>query len=142
MEVRITHLNRVKFSIQSRTHTILCAQPADDGGDDMGMTPPQLFLASLGSCAAFYATQYLRTRSVAVTGVEVSVTAEKLKHPARLGNFRVQVTYPVSLTEEQTEGLMRSVNHCLIHNTLLSQPEFAIELRSMIPVSLFDRFRY
>jgi uncharacterized OsmC-like protein len=108
----------------------------------MGMTPPQLFLASLGSCAAFYATQYLRTRSVAVTGVEVSVTAEKLKHPARLGNFRVQVTYPVSLTEEQTEGLMRSVNHCLIHNTLLSQPEFAIELRSMIPVSLFDRFRY
>jgi len=39
------------------------------------------------------------------------VTAEKLKHPARLGNFRVQVTYPVSLTEEQTEGLMRSVNH-------------------------------
>jgi hypothetical protein len=38
MEVRITHLNRVKFSIQSRTHTILCDQPADDGGDDMGMT--------------------------------------------------------------------------------------------------------
>jgi uncharacterized OsmC-like protein len=142
MEVRITHLNRVKFSIQSRTHTILCDQPADDGGDDMGMTPPELFLASLGSCAAFYATQYLRTRSLAVTGVEVSVTAEKLKHPARLGNFRVQVTYPVSLTEEQTEGLMRSVNHCLIHNTLLSQPEFAIELRSMIPASLFDSFRY
>ena len=111
MEVRITHLNRVKFSIQSRTHTILCYQPADDGGDDMGMTPPELFLASLGSCAAFYATQYLRTRSLAVTGVEVLVTAEKLKHPARLGNFRVQVTYPVSLTEEQTEGLMRSVNH-------------------------------
>ena len=142
MEVRITHLNRVKFSIQSRTHTILCDQPADDGGDDMGMTPPELFLASLGSCAAFYATQYLRTRSLAVTGVEVLVTAEKLKHPARLGNFRVQVTYPVSLTEEQTEGLMRSVNHCLIHNTLLSQPEFAIELRSMIPASLFDSFRY
>jgi uncharacterized OsmC-like protein len=106
MEVRITHLNRVKFSIQSRTHTILCDQPADDGGDDMGMTPPELFLASLGSCAAFYATQYLRTRSLAVTGVEVLVTAEKLKHPARLGNFRVQVTYPVYLTEEQTEGLM------------------------------------
>ena len=142
MEVRITHLNRVKFSIQSRTHTILCDQPADDGGDDMGMTPPELFLASLGSCAAFYATQYLRTRSLAVTGVEVLVTAEKLKHPARLGNFRVQVTYPVSLTEEQTEGLMRSVNHCLIHNTLLSQPEFAIELRSMIQVSLFDNSRY
>jgi hypothetical protein len=32
------------------------------------------------------------------------VTAEKLKQPARVGNFRVHVVCPVSLTEEQTEG--------------------------------------
>jgi len=56
------------------------------------------------------------------------VSAEKLKQPARLGNFRIQVVCPISLTEEQTEGLMRSVHHCLIHNTLLSPPEMAIEL--------------
>jgi hypothetical protein len=35
---------------------------------------------------------------------------------------------PVSLTEEQTEGLMRSVHACLIHNTLLTPPEIKIEL--------------
>jgi uncharacterized OsmC-like protein len=128
MEVKITHLDRVKFSIQSRTHTILCDQPADNGGDDSGMTPPELLLASLGSCAAFYAAQYLKARNLADTGVEVMVTAEKLKQPARVGNFRVQVLCPVSLTSEQTEGLMRSVHHCLVHNTLLTPPEIAIEL--------------
>jgi uncharacterized OsmC-like protein len=142
MEVKITHLDRAKFAIHSRSHTILCDQPAENGGEDCSMTPPELLVASLGSCVAFYAVQCLKTRNLAETGVEVTVTAEKLKHPARLGNFRVQDTYPVSLAEEQTEGLMRSVNHCLIHNTLLSQPEFAIELRSMIPASLFDSFRY
>ena len=128
MEVKITHLDRVKFAIQSRSHTILCDQPAENGGEDCGMTPPELLLASLGSCAAFYAVQYLRTRNLAETGVEVTVTAEKLKQPARVGNFRVHVACPISLTEEQTEGLMRSVHHCLIHNTLLSPPEIAIEL--------------
>jgi uncharacterized OsmC-like protein len=92
------------------------------------MTPPELLLASLGSCAAFYAAQFLRARSLAETGVEVSVTAEKLMQPARLGNFRVQVVCPVSLSAEQTEALMRSVHHCLIHNTLLSPPEIRIEL--------------
>ncbi len=92
------------------------------------MTPPELLLASLGSCAAFYAVQFLKTRNLAETGVEVSVTAEKLKSPARVGNFKIHVACPVSLTEEQTEGLMRSVHHCLIHNTLLSPPEIAIEL--------------
>lgn len=135
MEVRITQLDKVKFSIQSRIHTILCDQPADNGGDDAGMTPPELLLASLGSCAAFYAAQYLRARSLAETGVEVSVTAEKLKQPTRLGNFHVQVVCPVSLTAEHTEGLMRSVHHCLIHNTLLSPPEIEIELKVNTPIA-------
>jgi uncharacterized OsmC-like protein len=128
MEVKITYLDRVKFAIQSRSHTILCDQPLENGGEDSGMTPPELLLASLGSCAAFYAVQYLKTRNLAENGVEVSVTAEKLKSPARLGNFQIHVACPVSLTEEQTEGLMRSVHHCLIHNTLLSPPEIAIDL--------------
>ena len=128
MEVKITHLDQVKFSIQARSHSIVCDQPAENGGEDTGMTPPELLLASLGSCAAFYAVQYLKARNLVQSGVEVTVTAEKLKQPARLGNFRVQVVSPISLTEEQTEGLMRSVHHCLIHNTLLSPPEIAIEL--------------
>ena len=118
MEVSIKHLERVKFLIQSGSNTIVCDQPAENGGEGSGMTPPELLLASLGSCAAFYAVQYLKTRNLAETGVEVRVTAEKLKQPARVGNFRVQVVCPVSLTEEQREGLMRSVHHCLVHNTL------------------------
>jgi uncharacterized OsmC-like protein len=92
------------------------------------MTPPELLLASLGSCAAFHAVQYLKTRNLAETGVEVTVTAEKSKQPARVGNFRVHVACLISLTEEQTEGLMRSVHHCLVHDTLLMPPEIAIEL--------------
>jgi uncharacterized OsmC-like protein len=128
MEVKVAHLDQVKFSIQARSHTIVCDQPPENGGEDSGMTPPELLLASLGSCAAFYAVQYLKTRNLAQSGVEVTVTAEKLKQPARVGNFRIRVLSPVALTEEQREGLMRSVHHCLIHNTLLSPPEISIEL--------------
>jgi putative redox protein len=128
MEVKVIHLDHVKFAIHSRSHSIVCDQPAENGGEDAGMTPPELMLASLASCAAFYAVQYLKCRDLAETGVEVSVTADKLKQPARLGNFRIRVKCPVVLTEEQTEGLMRSVHHCLIHQTLLSVPEVKIEL--------------
>lgn len=92
------------------------------------MTPPELLLASLGSCAAFYAAQYLKSRKIAESGVEVTVTADKLLQPARLGNFLIHVTCPVALTGDQTDGLMRSVHHCLIHNTLLSPPQIKIEL--------------
>jgi len=135
MEVKISHLGNVKFAIQARTHTIVCDQPAENGGEDTGMTPPEFLLASLGSCAAFYAVQYLKTRGLAQSGVEVTVTAEKLKPPARLGNFRIQVVCPVALSEEHNQGLMRSVHHCLVHNTLLTPPQIAIELETPEPAA-------
>ena len=128
MQVTIKHLERVKFAIQARSHTILCDQPIENEGNDTGMTPPELMLASLGSCAAFYAVQYLKARNLAETGVEVKVTADKLMQPSRLGNFKVNVICPVSLTEDQNAGIMRAVHRCLIHNTLLSPPEILIEL--------------
>jgi putative redox protein len=128
MEVKVTQVEQVKFSIQSRSHTVLCDQPLDSGGADEGMTPPEFLLASLGSCAAFYAVQHLKARNLANSGVEVIVSAEKLKQPARLGNFVIKVHCPVPLTEEQTEALMRSVKHCLVHNTLLNSPEIRIDL--------------
>jgi putative redox protein len=128
MEIKVTHLDQVRFAIQARNHTILCDQPVDNGGADAAMTPPELMLASLGSCAAFYAVQYLKARGLNLEGIEVSVTAEKLKQPARLGDFRIHVAYPALLTEEQKTGLMRSVHHCLIHNTLLTPPQVEIDL--------------
>lgn len=128
MEVRVNQIDGVKFSIEARSHTVVCDQPQGNGGADTGMTPPEFLLASLGSCAAFYAAEYLRTRKLAQNGISVSVTAEKLKGPVRLGNFRIEVRSPISLTAEQEEGLLRSVHHCLVKNTLLNAPQIEVAL--------------
>ena len=128
MEVQITQIEGVKFSIEARTHTILCDQPQENGGTDAGMTPPEFLLASLGAFAAFYAAEYLRTRKLADSGLTVSVAASKLKGPARVGDFRVSVHCPVCLTAEQSDGLMRSVEHCLVKNTLSNPPQIEVSL--------------
>jgi putative redox protein len=130
MEVHIHQVEGVMFSVRARTHTIVCDQPQDNGGKDAGMTPPEFLLASLGACAAFYAAEYLRTRNLSRSGVQ----AEKLKGPARLGNFRIRVDSPIPLTAEQREGLMRSVEHCLVKNTLLNPPQ--IEVSIEVPCSV------
>ncbi len=133
MEVKVCQTEGVKFDIFARTHKITCDQPAENGGTDSGMTPPELLLASLGSCAAFYAAEYLRTRNLSQSGVEVSVTADKLRQPARLGDFHVEVTSPVALTAEQSESMMRCVHSCLVHNTLLSLPAIKVEIAAGVP---------
>lgn len=135
MELKIVHLDGVKFEAQARGHNIICDQPSDNGGEDAGMTPPELLLASLATCAGFYAVQYLKTRNLDPIGLEVNVTADKLTQPGRIGNFRITVRCAAELTPEQTEGLMRSVRHCTIHNTLLSPPKIEIELAVAAPAS-------
>jgi len=128
MEVKVMQAEGVRFTVEAREHTLVCDQPQENGGTDQGMTPPELMLASLGTCAAFYAVQYLKARKLADGGVEVRVTAEKLKLPARLGNFEIEVSCPVPLTPEQEQGMTNAVHHCLIHNTLLAPPQIAIRL--------------
>jgi putative redox protein len=53
--------NGVQLEAEARGHRLLSDQPLSNGGDDAGMTPPELMLASLGTCAGYYALQYLRS---------------------------------------------------------------------------------
>jgi len=130
MEVTVEHLGAVQFEIKARQHTIACDQPPENGGFDEAMTPPELLLASLGSCAGFYAAQYLRKHKLSDSGTRVRVSAEKLKNPARIDNFTIEVEAPVELSNEHRKGLEQAVHHCLIHNTLLHPPQIAIQVGS------------
>lgn len=121
MEITVKHLDNVRFEATTRGHRVVCDQPSASGGADSGMTPPEFLLVSLGTCAAFYAAEYLRTRHLSTDGLEVKVSAEKAKQPARLGSFRIDVTTP-PLDAQHEAGLLRAVKACLIHNTLLNAP--------------------
>jgi uncharacterized OsmC-like protein len=134
MEVTVEHLGAVQFHIRARQHTIACDQPEANGGFDEGMTPPELMLASLGSCAGYYAAQYLRKKGLASEGTRVRVTAGKVAGPARLENFKIEVSLPVSVGAEHRKGVEESVHHCLIHNTLLHPPQMTIAMEDGAPL--------
>ena len=128
MEVTAKPLDGVRFAATARGHTIVSDQPADNGGADTGMTPPELLLASLATCGAYYAAQYLKTRGIGVDGLEVKVTAEKAKQPARLSAFQIDVVTGVSIDERHREGLLRAVKLCVVHNTLEHAPAIRIAI--------------
>jgi uncharacterized OsmC-like protein len=130
MEVTIHHLGNVQFEATTRGHRVVCDQPPVNGGADSGMTPPEFLLASLGTCAAYYAAEYLKARSIPTTGLEITVSAEKAAQPARLDAFRILVTMP-SLDPRHEEGLTRAVHKCLIHNTLTHAPRIETVVRTL-----------
>lgn len=135
MEVTVRHLHGVKFEAAARGHRVICDQPAENHGDNSGMTPPEFLLASLGTCAGYYAAEYLRTRNLPTEGMEVHVTAEKAAAPARLASFRIEVTVP-QLEERHEAGILRAVKACLVHNTLLHAPAIEIALETRVPATI------
>lgn len=134
MEIIVEHLGAVQFEIKARQHTVICDQPADNNGYDEGMTPPELLLASLGSCAAYYAVDYLKRNKIDCEGVKTRVTAEKVKGPFRLDNFKIEVEVPGELEENQLKGLEDAVHRCLIHNTLLIPPKIEVAIQVAVAV--------
>ena len=130
LEVSVEHLGAVQFEVKTRGQSLVSDQPEASGGFDEGMTPPELMLASLGSCAGFYAVDYLKRQNISVQGTRVRVTAEKAKNPARLDDFHIEVDVPAELSEEHRKGVEEAVHRCLIHNTLLHPPKIELEVKS------------
>ncbi len=135
MEINVEHLGSLQFQIKTRGHSIVSDQPVEHGGYDEGMTPPELFLASLGSCAGYYAAQYLRKHKLAAEGTVVRVTCDKVKEPVpRMDNFAIDIQVPVELSAKDRQGLHEAVEHCLVHNTLLHTPKISIQVESPVAV--------
>jgi putative redox protein len=127
MRTSTRYLDGKRFETFIRGHRIVCDQPTSEGGADTGVTPPELLLASLGACAGHYAAEYLRARSLPLSGLAIYVSAEKGTQPARLASFRIDVDAP-GVGDKHIQGLLRAVKACLIHNTLTTPPAIRVEV--------------
>ncbi len=131
MQVSAKYRSNTKFEVTARDHKTICDQPRDNGGNDEGMSPPEFLLASLATCAGYYAAQYLTTRHLPADALDVNVTAEKATQPARLAFFRIDVNVP-DLEGRHQSGILRAVKTCLIHNTLLGAPALEVSVNGLV----------
>lgn len=127
MEVKVRCLGTNKFEMTARHHQVFTDQPLDADGTDTAMTPPELFLSSLGACAAYYAEEYLRARALPDEGLEVHLSASKGDRPARITHLRIEVVAP-GLTQKHRSGILRAVDACLLKNTLNKPPDVEVKV--------------
>ncbi len=128
MEITVRFLDGVRFEAESRGHKVICDQPAENAGTDTGMTPPEFLLAALGTCAGYYALQYLNARKLSSHSLTVRVEAGKAAQPARMDNFRMWIEVAGLEDARHREGVVRAAKNCLIHNTLLHAPSIEIAM--------------
>lgn len=131
MTCKVTYETDARCVAESRGHQIIVDQPVENRGTDEGMTPPELLLASLGTCAMYYAADYLRRNNLPAKGMEVFVDAEKATAPARLGHFAIRIIIPEVSDPEHLEGARRTAEKCLVKNTMLIAPTIDLTVETM-----------
>jgi putative redox protein len=127
--MRISLIENVKFEADCRGHRITLDQPIEDGGSDAGMTPVEAFIASLGSCIAYFAVMFCQRRKISADSLHVELDWEWAEDPHRIGSIKVDVSLPAKLDEAQRAGLLRMVKGCTVHNTIRNQPKMAFTIK-------------
>jgi putative redox protein len=128
--VGVRYLGGDRLAITVRGHRITADQPVEEGGEDLGPTPTELFVAGLAGCVGFYAERFMRRRRVSTEGLLVSCAWEWDREPLRVGEIELTVEAP-GLTPELQEAFERVIEKCPIHNTLQHLPE--VRFRILTP---------
>lgn len=101
-------------------HRLTIDVPANIGGKDRGPMPPQLFIASLGSCVGALVAEYCERHGEDTRDMSIDVDYEKTDHPSRLANIKVTVRLPNADCSKQCrrDALRRVAEHCPVHKTI------------------------
>jgi len=134
-DIFVRHERGDRFTISVRGHDITIDQPLEDGGDDIGPTPSELFVASLAGCVGFFAERFLVRHNIPTGGLGVHATYEYAEDaPSRVPSIDVQLTVPVGFPESKMIALMRVVDRCTVHNSLRQPPQVWISAGPPSPI--------
>lgn len=120
-------------------HEITADEPEADGGEDLGPSPYELLLASLGACKVITLFLYARRKQWPLESVAIHLTHEKL-HPrdcpectpeeiataspaGRIDVIRSEITVTGPLDAGQVARLLEISERCPVNRTLQTPPK-------------------
>ena len=115
----VRHIEGDHFAVGIRGHEIEVDQPAASGGTDAAPTPSELFIASLASCAAFYAGRFLRRHLGATGAWSVRCTYHwSEERRSYIDRVEIGLVLPVGISDEVRDGAIRAADHCTVRESI------------------------
>jgi putative redox protein len=130
-ELQVHHEGGDRFTARIRGHEVVFDQPAEQGGDDAGPTPTEVFAASLAACVGFFARRFLSRHDLPTAGLRVDAAYElSSSRPSRVERIIVHVVTPAPLPERRRAAFERVCAGCTVHNSLHAAPDVKISVSS------------
>lgn len=129
MEKVIAHIGRDLYRtvLSNGRHEIIADEPPELGGTDLGLSPAELLLSSLGACTSITLRMYADRKGWALEEVKISLG---FQHDKAAGKSLItrHIELTGSLDEEQRNRLLQIANACPIHKTLQNPIEISTQL--------------
>jgi uncharacterized OsmC-like protein len=115
-----------KVVAQIGENLIATDQPIEDGGEGSAPAPFALFLASIATCAGYYALQFCLSRNISTEGMSCRVvfTYDELEH--RYTAVRIALALPQGFPDKYHDAIVRAMDSCAVKKHLLLPPKFSI----------------
>jgi uncharacterized OsmC-like protein len=136
----ITTYYKGAMLFQSRigSHSLLTDVPASMGGSDRAPTPPELFIASLGTCVAALVVQYCDRNDIDTRDMTVDVDFRKTDQPTRLTDIVVTINMPHASCQDREGAIRRVAEHCPVHATIANLDEIKFVLMDQASVPAIE----
>jgi uncharacterized OsmC-like protein/alpha-beta hydrolase superfamily lysophospholipase len=135
VQVRLSG-DRYTSEIKTPDHYLLADEPASVGGDNLGPTPYDLLMASLGACTVMTLKMYADRKKWDMKEVSVYLNYDKVhkldsENPEEKGSkvnrFTRTLHIEGDLDDQQRQRLLEIANKCPVHRTL--HEEIMVETR-------------
>jgi len=101
-------------------------QPETSGGENSAPSPFDLFLASLGTCAGFFALRFCQQRDLPTAGLRLSLATERDPKAQRLAAVNIQIHLPDGFPEKYHSAIIRATDQCAVKRAIVDPPEFSV----------------
>jgi|SRR5690606_28961672 putative redox protein len=114
--------DRYKTEIHVDQHVVLSDEPEDVGGTDLGPSPTELLMSSLGTCKAITVRMYADRKQWALDGVDIHVSIGAQEGELQKTTFiKCHIRLYGDLDEMQKKRLFQIAEKCPVHK-ILSNP--------------------
>jgi len=134
-EVLISELDK-KFlrGMFSDSHRLMADEPEKYGGSNLGPTPYDLLLMSLGACTSMTLRMYAHRKKLPLDDVDITLVHERVhavdcaECDQKIERLTRRITLHGDLNKEQRQRLLEIADMCPVHRTLESDPQIVTEL--------------
>lgn len=115
-----------KVSAVVAGQTITTDQPPEDGGSGSAPAPFSLFLASIATCAGYYALQFCLSRNISTEGMSCAAVFTYDEKERRYSTCRIALTLPAGFPDKYRDAIVRAMDSCAVKKHILKPPTFEV----------------